>query len=67
VKITKTEKDAELSGNQIIVKLTQDDTFRLNEKLKTDIQVKVLTSDCNSFVSDIITVSVERCLCKEVL
>jgi hypothetical protein len=67
VKIVKKESDAELQGNTITVRLTQTETLKLNDNLKTDIQVRVLTGDGNSFVSDIITVSTERCLTDEVL
>lgn len=67
VKITKTEADAELTGNQIIVKLSQEDTLRLDDRLKTEVQVRVLTADCESMVSDVITLNTKRCLNDEVL
>lgn len=67
VKIVKTEADAELDGNKVIVKLTQADTFHLNCNLKTDVQLRVRTYGGDSFVSDIYTISTERCLGCEVL
>lgn len=67
VKVVKKEADCELSGNTISVKLTQADTLRLNHKLKTDIQVRVVTHDKDAFASDIITVSTKQCLSDEVL
>ena len=67
VKIVKTDKDIEKSGNTIVVKLSQADTFRLNCKLKTEIQVRVLTGSDDVLVSEIHTVNTERCLDNEVL
>lgn len=67
VKIVKKECHAELDGNTIRVKLSQNDTLRLSCNLKTEIQVKVLTHTGESFVSEIITVKTERCLIDEVL
>jgi hypothetical protein len=67
VKIVKTEADAEMQGNNLSVKLTQEDTLQLNGSLKTHIQVRVVTHDGDSFVSDIITVNTDRCLDGEVL
>ena len=67
VKIVKKKTDAELSGNTVSVKLTQDETLRLNCRHKTEIQVRVVTHDGESFVSDIITVNTDRCLDNEVL
>lgn len=67
VKIVKTEADAEMAGNTISVKLTQEDTFKLNNNLKTYVQVRVVTHDGNAFASDIITLPVDICLDGEVL
>lgn len=67
VKVVKKETDCKLSGNKISVKLTQQDTLRLNSKIKVDIQVRVVTRSEDSLASDIITVSVGRCLGSEVL
>lgn len=67
VKIVKTEADAEMDGNVLSVKLTQEDTLQLNCSLKTHIQVRVVTHDGDALVSDIITVNTERCLDSEVL
>lgn len=67
VKIVKTEADAEMEGNALSVKLTQEDTLQLNSSLKTYVQVRVVTHDGNAFASDIITVNTERCLDGEVL
>jgi hypothetical protein len=67
VKIVKTEADAEMQGNNLSVKLTQEDTLQLNSSLKTHIQVRVVTYNGDALTSDIITVNTERCLDGEVL
>lgn len=67
VKIVKNNKDIQMSGNVITVKLSQTDTFRLNSKLKTDIQVRVLTHGGDAFASKVHKVDTERCLDREVL
>lgn len=67
VKILKKEADCELTGNKIVTRLTQEETFRLNPYQKTNIQVRVFTRDGDSFVSKIVTVKTEQCLDKEVL
>lgn len=67
VKIVKTEADAEMDGDILSVKLDQEDTLQLNSSLKTHIQVRVVTHDGESLVSDIFTVNTDRCLDDEVL
>jgi hypothetical protein len=67
VKVVKKESDCELLENTIVVKLTQSETLRLNHRLRTEIQVKVLTRDGDTFVSDVIEVNTDRCLNDEVL
>lgn len=65
LKLTKT--DAALDRNTVTVKLTQEDTFKLESGLVVDIQLRVLTVDGDALNSDIIRVPVERCLESEVL
>jgi hypothetical protein len=67
VRIVKTENDVEMAENTISVRLSQNDTFRLNHNLKTDIQIRVLTTDGDALVSDVFTVSTHQCLSEEVL
>jgi hypothetical protein len=67
VKILKRECDVEMSGSTISVTLSQADTLRLNCKLKTDIQIRVVTRSGEALASDIITVVTDRCLSDEVL
>lgn len=53
--------------NIIKIELTQEETFLFNYKLRAEIQVRLLTKDDKSLLSDIITISVEKCLSNEVL
>lgn len=62
VKITKNTCDAVFAGDTVSVRLTQAETLRLNCSLPTQIQVRVVTRDDDSFVSDIITVTTDKCL-----
>ena len=65
LKLSKT--DCVLDGNTVTVRLTQEDTFKLECGKFVDIQLRVLTPDGDALNSDIIRVSVERCLENEVL
>lgn len=67
IKIRKTEKDAVMEGNIVKVRLTQEDTFRLNEKLPVEHQVRVMTKDGDVFKSHVETFTVDKCLDMEVL
>ena len=67
VKIVKRECDVEMEGNVISVTLTQAETLRLDCKLQTEIQLRVVTLAGEALASDIITVSTGRCLSDEVL
>lgn len=67
VKIVKKELDCELSRNTISVKLTQAETLRLNHRLKTDIQLRVVTHSGEALASGIVTVTTTQCLSDEVL
>lgn len=67
VVVRKTEADCVVSGNDIVVKLTQQETLRFNSSAAVEIQIKVLTAGNDVPVSGIYTVPVERCLDDEVL
>ena len=67
LKIKKTEKDAQMEGNIVKVRLTQEDTFRLNEMLPVQHQIRVLTKNGDVFKSKVETFSVDKCLDREVL
>lgn len=59
--------DCECEGNTITVRLTQEDTLSLNARRDVQIQVRILTKDGESLVSSIKTVSIDKCLDREVL
>ena len=67
LKIKKTEKDAEMEGNTVKVRLTQEDTFRLNENLPVEHQIRVRTKAGDVFKSQVFTFTLTKCLDKEVL
>lgn len=64
--VRKTEADCAVSGNDIVVKLTQQETLRFNSSAAVEIQIKVLSGN-DVPMSEIYTVPVERCLDDEVL
>lgn len=55
-------KTPTIDGNTLSVKLTQEDTFKLNPNHSVEIQVRVLTPGNDSLASEIIRVPVSRCL-----
>lgn len=67
VVFTKEMNECELANNTITIKLTQSDTLAFDHKTPVDIQVRILTVDDDSLVSDIRRVMVDRCLDNEVL
>ena len=65
--ITKYKEDCILSGDTIIIPLTQEDTFLFNEKDLVQIQIRVLTVEGEALSSGVKTVCVGACLDNEVL
>lgn len=65
--VEKTEEDCKFDGGAIIVKLSQEETFKFNENAFVEIQVRIVTNDGESHVSDKITLTVGDALNKEVL
>ena len=63
----KSIEDCALNGNQISVKLTQEDTFKFDCNQKVQIQVRALTIDGNAMASKLYILSVDECLNDEVL
>ena len=59
--------DCQLEGNTVKTTLTQEDTFKFDEKTNVEIQVRVLDLNGAAFASGIMCVDVKRCLSKEVL
>lgn len=67
IKLQKTNADCVLEGNAVSVKLTQEDTFKFDEKPLVEIQIRVLTLGGDVIPSDIMYTTVKRCLSDEVL
>jgi predicted metal-binding transcription factor (methanogenesis marker protein 9) len=65
--LCKETKDCEIKDNVIKVELTQEETLSFNHKMRLEMQVRLLTKDNKTLLSDIIIVSVEKCLSNEVL
>ena len=59
--------DCSLEGKEIKVTLTQEETFLFDHKKDAKIQLHVLLAGNNALVSDIYTVSIDKCLDDEVL
>lgn len=67
IKIRKTEKDVEMDGKKVKVRLTQEDTFRLNPMYPVKHQIRVLNTGGDVFKSKPKTFTTEECLDSEVL
>lgn len=67
IKLKKEIDDVTLQGNSISLKLTQENTFALESTKNVEIQLRVLTVDNESLISDILTVPVTKCLDDEVI
>lgn len=59
--------DCVLNGNVLSVKLTQEDTLKLNHEFNVDIQVRILMKSGDALASLPIKASVQRCLEDEVI
>lgn len=60
--ITKTISDCTLDGKTITVKLSQEETFKLDCKKYVQIQIRVLTNSGEVLNSEVNVVRVEKCL-----
>ena len=67
VKLKKTNIDCTLEENTVSVKLTQEDTFKFDEKPLVKIQIRVLTLGGDDIASDIMYATVKDSLSDEVL
>lgn len=67
VVLAKKSPDVTVSGNKASVRLTQEDTIRLDQEKRVQIQVRVLTINGDSLPSEIITTTVLCLLDDEVL
>ena len=59
--------DCTIEGNNLIVTLTQEDTFLFVAQSIIEIQARVLTLGGEASTSDVHTIRAERCLDREVL
>jgi hypothetical protein len=62
-----TKEVTALSGNDVVIKLTQEETLAFHNRRPVDIQVRVLTTGGDALTSDIFTCSCCDCLEKAVL
>ena len=60
--LDKTLADCELNGAVLTLRLTQQDTLKLNAFLPVAIQIRIRTNDGNAVASNIITTSVGQIL-----
>ena len=77
VKITYVQKDKEvlvkrtedctIEDGKIVTRLTQEDTFKFEHNTIVTIQIRVVTTGGDAWTSDLIMVSVGKCLDNEVL
>lgn len=67
VLFVKTGRDVNVSDNEISIRLAQEDTFAFDHTKKAKIQIRIITPDEESFVSNVMAVSVEDCLENEVI
>lgn len=65
--VSKIKDDATLVGNTISVTLTQEDTLKFDCSQKVLVQIKIKTHKGEVMGSDVMCISVERCLNEEVL
>lgn len=66
-KLTKSKDDCTLDGNEIAVKLTQEETFSFDDGKCVKVQVRVLTQSDDVLISPVMLVECEECLFCEVL
>lgn len=67
LKVRKTEKDMDMNGNTVRFRLTQEDTFKLNEKLPAQRQLRIKTTAGDLFKTRADSFTIDGCLDEEVL
>ena len=65
--LSKKTEDCDVEDNIIVVKLTQEDTFRFKSDKLVRIQLRLLLYDGTALASRIITTTVNKCLDEEIL
>ena len=61
-KVVLTKDVTQLTSNNAVVKLTQEETLKFHDKKPVDIQLRVLTTGGDALTSDIITRKPYECL-----
>ena len=59
--------DCMMDGKNIGVALTQEETLSFDHNRNVQVQLRVLTTEGDSYVSDVWVVSANQCLSKEVI
>lgn len=67
VKLLRGSDDVKMSGNEVTVTLTQEDTLAFDHEQRVEIQVRVLTLGGEALASNVMYVFCERLLSDEVL
>jgi len=62
-----TKEVTELSGNDVVINLTQEETLKFHNRKPVDIQLRLLTNTGEALTSDIITKTPYDCLERTVL
>lgn len=62
-----TKEVSELTGNDVVIKLTQEETLKFHNRKPVEIQLRVLTKSGEVLSSDIITKTPYDCLERSVL
>ena len=65
--VTKNTEDCQLEGENVVVVLTQEDTFAFDHNEPVEIQIRMLTVGGDAIASHIKKVDCAKCLEKEVL
>ena len=65
--IEKRLNEGEVEGNSIRFNLTQSETFRFNAGTPVEIQLRALLRNGEALSTDIINISADKCLDREVL
>lgn len=65
--LTKDEKACSMTGNDVVIPFTQEETFLFKCDTNYQVQVRVKLRDGSVLASDIMNLPVERCLDEEVL
>lgn len=59
---TKSKNEVDVEGSKVIVRLSQEETLRLNPSQKADIQVRFRTTGGDALASQVVTLEVDKIL-----